>query len=135
MRRILSIGLRVAMGLLWMSTPAFAKQTITLPTFTQQLIITSDATRKPVITILPVYDGKTWAFTARWDDNNPNQLNMQKAMASLGLKGTFYLNGSDTSRQLGGAYARQLSTEGCSVGGPHHPSLLAAHAQPQCHVR
>ena len=92
-----------------------------MPTVTQSLVLESD-TAISKVDILPVYSGKTWAFTARWDDNNANHLNMQKAMAELGLKGTFYLNASDDKRKVGADYAKQLSQDGCSVGGhtSHH---------------
>jgi peptidoglycan/xylan/chitin deacetylase (PgdA/CDA1 family) len=109
---------------LLVATPVVQAQPQALvPTFTQQLVITpaSTSTDTPAkLDILPVYDGKTWAFTARWDDNNTNHLNMQKAMASLGLKGTFYLNAS--SGNTAADYAKQLSTDGCSIGGhtTHH---------------
>ncbi len=87
-------------------------------TFTQTLTIERQAhTAAPQI--LPVYDGKEWAFTARWDDNNQNNLNMQQAMADLGLKGTFYLNTSRSDND-GAEFAQALSEKGCSVGGHTH---------------
>lgn len=92
-----------------------------MPTFTQQLTIEPTTVgQSNQLQIMPVYDGKAWAFTARWDDNNANHLNMQKAMAGLGLKGTFYLN--DSSGDFAADYAKQLSTQGCSIGGhtTHH---------------
>ena len=94
-----------------------------MPTVDQTLVIQSDSTTlAEQIEILPVFNGKAWAFTARWDDNNANHLNVQKAMVELGLKGTFYLNASDDNRKAGADFARQLSKDGCSVGGhtTHH---------------
>ena len=87
-------------------------------TFTQTLMIEAKSS-VGTPQVLPVYNGKDWAFTARWDDNNANSLNMQQAMADLGLKGTFYLNASG-SENFGAEFARQLSTNGCSVGGHTH---------------
>lgn len=88
-------------------------------TFTQILTIEAPSAVADTPQVLPVYNGKDWAFTARWDDNNANNLNMQQAMAELGLKGTFYLNASG-AKDAGAEFARQLSTKGCSVGGHTH---------------
>lgn len=109
--------LTLCLATILIAHPAMAQ----MPTFTQTLTIDSD-TGTPQIDILPVYECKTWAFTARWDDNNQNHLNMQKAMTDIGLKGTFYLNQSDEKRNAGADFARQLSKDGCSVGGhtTHH---------------
>lgn len=87
-----------------------------IQTFHQQLQIQADPSAK--VEILPVLDGKVWALTARWDDNNKNSLNMLNAMAEIGIKGTFYLNGSKGS--TGEDFAKKLSTQGCSVGGHTH---------------
>ncbi len=88
-------------------------------TFVQNLII-EPAVTSDQIQILPVFDGKDWAFTTRWDDNNPNALNMHKIMVETGIKGSFYLNA--TGRLMTADNARELSTGGCSIGGHslHH---------------
>ncbi|MGE9296558.1 MAG: hypothetical protein ACQKBV_09755 [Puniceicoccales bacterium] len=54
-----------------------------IPVYEQTLAIEGDHVD---VSIAPVYNGKSWAFTARWDDNSPNNLNMRDAMAELGLK-------------------------------------------------
>ena len=107
------------------SADSSQKPSLPYPTVTERLIISGAPVK---ISIAPVYDNKTWAFTTRWDDNNLNALNMQAAMAEIGLKGSFYLNGSrdDTAA----AFARQLSTTGTSVGGhtTNHLYLTTANA-------
>ncbi|MFG0249154.1 MAG: hypothetical protein ACF8OB_09735 [Phycisphaeraceae bacterium JB051] len=87
--------------------------------FNQTLVIASDHSQ-PKIDIQPVPFNKDWAFTARWDDNNPNALNMHKAMVDIGIKGSFYLNAS--GRLMDAAGARTLASQGCSVAGHtvHH---------------
>lgn len=67
------------------------------------------------VTVAPVYDDRAWAFSARWDDCNPNSLNMHEHMARYGLRGTFYLNRPRPDAGLD--FARQLQGAGCSVGG------------------
>lgn len=48
-------------------------------------------------------DGKTWAITARWDDNSPSNIRMAALMNRYGYVGTFYMNGRDRS-YWGNAY-------------------------------
>lgn len=90
-----------------------------IKTFEQTLVI-EPAVKSEQIQILPVPDGKDWAFTARWDDNLPNALNMHQAMVDIGIKGSFYLNAS--GRRMDGDDARKLATHGCSIAGHtlHH---------------
>jgi hypothetical protein len=96
-----------------------------VPVFEQELVVEGEPVQ---IEIAPVYGGKDWAFTTRWDDNNLNSLNMHAAMAEIGLKGSFYLNSS--GGQMGADYAQKLSTDGCSVGGhtSHHYFLTTLNA-------
>jgi len=47
------------------------------------------------LTVLPLYDGKEWAITSRWDDNTPPSAKMRLVMDKHGYRGTYYLNGSD----------------------------------------
>ncbi|MDP0496311.1 MAG: polysaccharide deacetylase family protein [Verrucomicrobiota bacterium JB024] len=96
-----------------------------VPVFEQELVVEGEPVQ---IEIAPVYGDKDWAFTTRWDDNNLNSLNMHAAMAEIGLKGSFYLNGS--GGETGTEYAQELSTDGCSVGGhtSHHPFLPTLNA-------
>ncbi len=83
-----------------------------VPVIEQLLVVEGQATE---IEVAPVFGDKDWALTARWDDNNQNSLNMQKTMAAAGMKGTFYLNGSNGN--AGREFARALSEDGCSIGG------------------
>ncbi|MDP0496557.1 MAG: polysaccharide deacetylase family protein [Verrucomicrobiota bacterium JB024] len=85
-----------------------------IPTVEQELVVVGDPVQ---VTIEPVYAGKAWAFTARWDDNHKNNPNMRDALADVGLKGTFYLNRSTEQAGMGPDYARSLTERGCSVGG------------------
>ena len=51
------------------------------------------ARRAAQVRILPVFEGKDWAFSARWDDNRLPAKHMAALMTKHGIKGTFYLNG------------------------------------------
>ncbi|MEI8078633.1 MAG: polysaccharide deacetylase family protein [bacterium] len=76
----------------------------------------ADAAQATVrIAALP--DDKEWAFSARWDDNLPDNQRLHDAMIRHGLKGTFYLTGTDPHQRFGGAYARRLLAGGCTIGG------------------
>ncbi|NUQ00358.1 MAG: polysaccharide deacetylase family protein, partial [Armatimonadetes bacterium] len=75
------------------------------------------ATGEVKVEVAPVYDARTWAFSARWDDSQMNNLEMRRHMAKFGLKGTFYLNGTDPAGKFGESYARQLTEGGFSIGG------------------
>ncbi|MGZ0709520.1 polysaccharide deacetylase family protein [Coraliomargarita sp. W4R53] len=96
-----------------------------IPTFQESLIITG----APVIVeIAPLFNDKDWALTTRWDDSNPNSINMHDAMAEIGLKGSFFVNGS--KEDTGAMFVQQLSQDGTSVAGhtTHHyflPMLTA----------
>ena len=72
-----------------------------------------------------VYDDRKWALSARWDDNQPNSLNMREHMAKFGLKGTFYLNKTDDQGRYGRDFALRLMQDGFSIGGhtQGHPKL------------
>jgi len=77
------------------------------------------------LSVAPVYDGREWAFSARWDDCNLNSLQMRQHMAKFGLKGTFYLTQNDQKNSFGPEYCRQLMQDGFSIGGHTmtHPKL------------
>ena len=76
----------------------------------------ADAARASV-ELAPVYDGREWAFSARWDDCNLNSLPMRQHMAKFGLRGTFYLTQNDSKNRFGPEYCRQLMQDGFSIGG------------------
>lgn len=84
----------------------------------------ADAARASV-ELAPVYDGREWAFSARWDDCNLNSLPMRQHMAKFGLRGTFYLTQNDSKNRFGPEYCRQLMQDGFSIGGHTmtHPKL------------
>ncbi len=90
----------------------------------------ADADALPVPKLAPVYDGHAWALSTRWDDSNPNALNVRRKMLENGIRGTFYLN-SRKPEQQAGSLAYTLAGQGeCSVGGhsvshPHLPKLPA----------
>ena len=76
-------------------------------------------------TLAPVYNGHKWGLSTRWDDSNPNALNIRRKMLENGIKGTFYLNSRRPAKPEG-SLARKLSEGGqCSVGGHSvsHPKL------------
>jgi hypothetical protein len=80
-----------------------------------------------------VYDGRKWGLSTRWDDSNPNALNVRRKMMENGIRGTFYLNSRKPEEQQG-SLAYKLAGQGeCSVGGhsvshPHLPQLPANEA-------
>lgn len=89
-------------------------------TYTQTIAVqyaSPEAAQQAAVTVAPVYDNRKWAFSARWDDNNANSLNMHAHMARLGLKGTFYLTNSAPQAQFGLGFLRELTKDGFSVGG------------------
>jgi hypothetical protein len=81
--------------------------------------------------LAPVYGDRSWAFSARWDDNQPNSLVMREHMARFGIQGTFYLNRSDEHSHSGPQpvfgvnYVRELLRDGGCIGGhtQTHPKL------------
>ena len=96
-----------------------------VPVFEQELVVEGGPVQ---VEIAPVYGDKDWAFTTRWDDNNLNSLNMHAAMADIGLKGSFYLNGS--GGQTGAAYAQELSTDGAASGGTPAITITCPRSRP-----
>lgn len=85
----------------------------------------SDDAGRANVGFAPVFDGREWAFSARWDDCNQNSLQMRQHMAKFGLKGTFYLTQNDGKNSFGPDYCKQLLQDGFSIGGHTmtHPKL------------
>ncbi len=55
----------------------------------------NESASKAKLSILPLYNGKKWGVTCRWDDNNSAcNAKLSALMKKHGIKGTFYLNGS-----------------------------------------
>lgn len=54
-----------------------------------------EAARGAKIEVLPLFDGREWAISGRWDDNTPAALRMRDVLDRHGHRGTFYLNGTD----------------------------------------
>jgi hypothetical protein len=108
---------------------ALAAQTLPpLRTYSQQIAVeyaTADDAGRATVGFAPVYDGREWAFSARWDDCNPNSLQMRQHMAKFGLKGTFYLTQNDKKNSFGPDFCKELMREGFSIGGHTmtHPKL------------
>ncbi len=107
----------------------------TVETYRQVLVIDSaaDSDAPPPPQLATVYDGRKWALSTRWDDSNPNALNVRRKMLENGIRGTFYLN-SRTPEEQRTSLACKLTGQGeCSVGGhsvthPHLPKLPANEA-------
>jgi len=96
-------------------------------TYRQVLLVKSrpDAGALSAPQLAGVYDGRKWALSTRWDDSNPNALNVRGKMLENGIRGTFYLNSRKVEKPAG-SLARQLTGNGeCSVGGHSvsHPRL------------
>lgn len=79
--------------------------------------------KKAKVELLPLPDGKEWAFSSRWDDNRLANIKVRDILAKYGCKGTFYLNKS--SKRWGKKYAEDLIKNGFSIGGHtmDHPFL------------
>lgn len=99
-------------------------------TYRQDLVVecSDDSADPGMPQIAPVFDGRKWALSTRWDDSNPNALNVRRKMLENGIRGTFYLNSRKPEPQQG-SLAQKLTGKGeCSVGGhsvshPHLPKL------------
>ena len=119
--------------------------------YDQELVVhygTAAAAAAASLAAAPVPGGRRWAFSARWDDSQPNNLAMRTHMAKFGLKGTFYLNGEAGRPKTGADYAQSLLVEGFSIGGhtQTHPKLperspglmfqeiLANRIEKECHT-
>lgn len=50
------------------------------------------AAKAATLELLPLPEGKTFAFSTRWDDSNPKHARMAALLTKHGFKGTFYLN-------------------------------------------
>jgi peptidoglycan/xylan/chitin deacetylase (PgdA/CDA1 family) len=67
-------------------------------TYRQAIEITfadAESAQKAEIVVLPLYKGKKWAVSCRWDDNTPSNIRMAGLMDKHGIKGTFYMNGRE----------------------------------------
>ncbi len=109
--------------------------------YTQELVIefTSQQLAKQAhCEILPLYAGKEWAISSRWDDNLLTDMKMREVLEQHGYRGTFYLNSSQGHfyygkdyghfKEAGEEYAslgKRLLAGGNSIGGHSllHPFL------------
>ncbi|NSW54683.1 MAG: polysaccharide deacetylase family protein [Armatimonadetes bacterium] len=100
-------------------------QTVTLTFASEQDAREAMGAHEETLRFAQVYDDRRWALSARWDDNQPNSLNMREHMAKFGLKGTFYLNKTDDQGRYGRDFALRLMQDGFSIGGhtQSHPKL------------
>ncbi len=75
--------------------------------------------------LLPLPEGKTFAFSTRWDDSNPAHTRMAELLTKHGFKGTFYLN--TAAEEFYRETLPQLTRGGHSVGNHtlNHPNLAA----------
>ncbi len=105
-------------GLLCLPSLVRAEPAAPLRTYTQDLVVefaSPEDAQKAALTPTPVFDGKSWAYSARWDDNSANNTPVHQVMVDAGIHGTFYLN---ESRKLYAAdYANDLASGGCDLGG------------------
>jgi hypothetical protein len=87
-----------------------------------------------VVTPTPLWDGREWAVSSRWDDTVPENLRMREVLTAHGHRGTFYLNAwfkdwADLTSTPDSPYARALLQGGHSIGGHslNHPWLSYCH--------
>ncbi|NLS92767.1 MAG: polysaccharide deacetylase family protein [Planctomycetaceae bacterium] len=131
--------LTLATAILWASTTmatneanenAATRTSEAIQTYRQTLVIDGQSENTQPPHLAPVYDGRKWALSTRWDDSNPNALNIRQKMLDNGIRGTFYLNSREPEEQQA-SLASKLTGQGeCSVGGhsvshPHLPKLPA----------
>lgn len=129
----------LATVILWASTTmatnqanenAATRTSETIQTYRQTLVIDGQSENAQLPQFAPVYDGRKWALSTRWDDSNPNALNIRQKMLDSGIRGSFYLNSREPEEQQA-SLASKLTGQGeCSVGGhsvshPHLPKLPA----------
>lgn len=89
-----------------------------LRTYTQELSVefaSPEDAAKAQVAVTPVYQGKQWAFSARWDDNSANNIPVHDVMAKTGILGTFYIN--ESRGMFSADYAKKLTSEGLDIGG------------------
>jgi hypothetical protein len=99
------------------------------------VVFTSEAfARAAVITPTPLWDGREWAVSSRWDDTVPENLRMREVLTAHGHRGTFYLNAwfkdwSNLTSTPDSPYGRALLQGGHSIGGHslNHPWLSYCH--------
>jgi hypothetical protein len=107
------------------------------PGYRQSVVVTFDseaAARAAELRSTPLWDGREWAVSGRWDDVYPGSLRMRGLLERLGQRATFYLNGPVTDwetpvgPQLSG-FARELLRGGNSLGGHSmsHPYVTLCH--------
>ena len=97
-------------------------------TYTQQLEITfatEAAARKASVAMTPLWDGRAWAISSRWDDNARGHVKTRDVLAKHGHKGTFYLNDPGRNNRGFARTGRKLLAGGNSIGGHSlsHPML------------
>ncbi|HUU23178.1 MAG TPA: polysaccharide deacetylase family protein [Phycisphaerae bacterium] len=89
---------------------------------------TEVAAQRAALAVAPLFDGRAWAISSRWDDNAKSHEQTRRVLAAHGHKGTFYLN--DPGRGAGFTEtARKLLEGGNSIGGHSltHPMLGYLH--------
>jgi len=86
----------------------------------------AEAAQRAELAALPLFDGKEWAISSRWDDNNPDDVKMRDVLAKHGYKGTFYLNSQETYSGPDSAALEKALLKGDNTIGGHswtHPFL------------
>lgn len=72
------------------------------------------AAEQAQLEFLPLPEGKRVAFSTRWDDSNPNHVNMAALLTKYGFRGTFYL--TSANRDFCATVLPKLISGGHSVG-------------------
>ncbi len=100
------------------ATLALSANPLSLPEYEREVKLTfpnEETAKAAKLELLPLPEGKSFAFSTRWDDSNPNHVRMAELLAKHGFKATFYL--CSTSRK--GFYSDvlpQLIRKGHSIG-------------------
>lgn len=83
------------------------------------------AAKAATLELLPLPEGKIFAFSTRWDDSNPKHARMAALLTKHGFKGTFFLNSAKSDFYQN---TLPLLTKGGNSIGNHtlnHPDLSA----------
>lgn len=120
MRLMCAWGLAMALLTPGRSQESKPMEPVPVELYTQQVTLTFATPAEAAaaqLSFAPVYDDKEWACSGRWDDNQPNSLNMHRALSKHGLKSNYYLTATDQDGKFGAAFAKQLQQDGHAIGG------------------
>ena len=105
---------------------ALAANPLSLPEYEREVKLVfpnEEAAKAAKLELLPLPEGKTFAFSTRWDDSNPKHVRMAELLAKHGFKATFFLCAAN--QKFYDDTLPQLIRRGHSIGNHtlNHPNL------------